>query len=149
MRLVLFFLFFINANSFANPLVHELLEVNGMKESFAQYEGKMTDILIMSDPSLEPHRSTIEKWEQKYYSWVPVRNNMTPIYSQKFNQQELNELIRYFKNGAPSSFLETQTGKKYQDLRPEIDKEMIEYGHQYMTKIRPYLTQMIEDTKPS
>lgn len=137
--IVLFLPFFVCANE----LAFKLLEVNGAKAFFDSSKGQMANVMYMTDPSLKVHSDLVEAWESNYFSWDKLRNSIAPIYTSRFSDGEIEELINFFTMGKPASFFETETGKKFQLLLPEINQEFTMNGHRYMSKVKPFLYESI------
>lgn len=128
----------------AEPVTYELLEVNGAREYFSRHQGLMTEVMISQTPELSQHRAVVEAWENTYFAWSKVRENLAPIYSDRFTEDEILELISFFKAGRPEEFLETPTGRKYQALLPEINADFTKSGYRYMEKVSPFLDDMLK-----
>ena len=140
--IVLLIPFFVNANE----LAFKLLEVNGAKDFFAQSKGQMAKVMYMTDPSLKSHSGLVEKWEEDYFSWDKVKLSIAPIYTSKFTNSELEEIINFYAIGKPDSFFATNTGKKFQSLLPEINQEFTMNGHKYMSHVSPFLHEAISNS---
>ena len=143
--IVLLLPFFVNANE----LAFKLLEVNGAKAFFGQSKGQMAKIMYMTDPNLKSHSEVVENWEETYFSWDKVKLSIVPIYTSKFTNNELEEIINFYSTGKPDSFLVTNTGKKFQSLLPEINQEFTMNGHKYMSHVSPFLYEAISYSNKS
>tara|TARA_B110001450_G_C17350608_1_gene371342 strand:+ start:65 stop:526 length:462 start_codon:yes stop_codon:yes gene_type:complete len=143
--IVLLLPFFVNANE----LAFKLLEVNGAKAFFGQSKGQMAKIMYMTDPNLKSHSEVVENWEETYFSWDKVKLSIAPIYTSKFTNNELEEIINFYSTGKPDSFLVTNTGKKFQSLLPEINQEFTMNGHKYMSHVSPFLYEAISNSNKS
>jgi hypothetical protein len=137
--IVLFLPFFVNANE----LAFKLLEVNGAKAFFGKSKGQMANVMYMTDPSLKLHSNLVEEWESNYFAWDRVRASIAPIYTSRFSDVEIEEIINFFTIGKPASFFETETGKKFQLLSPEINQEFTINGHRYMSQVKPFLYEAV------
>ena len=142
--IVLLFPFFVQANE----LAFKLLETNGAKEFFDKSKGQIANVMYMTDPTLKLHSSLVEEWESYYFAWDKVRLSIAPIYTSKFSDIEIEEIINFFSMGKPASFFETDTGKKFQLLSPKINQEFTINGHKYMSKVLPFLYQAVANAKP-
>ena len=143
--IVLLLPFFVNANE----LAFKLLEVNGAKAFFGQSKGQMAKVMYMTDPNLKSHSGVVENWEKIYFSWDKVKLSIAPIYTSKFTNSELEEIINFYITGKPDSFLLTNTGKKFQSLLPEINQEFTMNGHKYMSHVSPFLYEAISNSNKS
>ena len=131
----------------ADEMTYELLEAKGAKEFFSDNQGLMSEVMISISPEFAEHRAVVEAWEDKYFAWEKIREDLAPIYSERFNDDEIAELTTFFNEGAPEAFLETPTGTKFQALMPEISEEFTRFGYLYMQKVAPFLDDMLEDEK--
>lgn len=125
-------------------IVFKLLEVNGAKAFFEQSKGQMAKVMYMTDPTLKSYSNLVEKWELQYFKWDKVKGSLAPIYAEKFSEQELHEIIAFYNDGKNEHFFNTFTGNKFKSLLPEINQEFTLSGHKYMTKVKPFLYEMIE-----
>ena len=142
--IVLLFPFFVQANE----LAFKLLEANGAKDFFDKSKGQMANVMYMTDPTLKLHSNLVKDWESNYFAWDKVRLSIAPIYTSKFSDIEIEEIINFFSMGKPASFFETDTGKKFQSLSPKINQEFTINGHKYMSKVLPFLYQAVANAKP-
>lgn len=142
--IVLLFPFFVQANE----LAFKLLETNGAKDFFDKSKGQMANVMYMTDPTLKLHSNLVKDWELNYFAWDKVRLSIAPIYTSKFSDIEIEEIINFFNMGKPASFFETDTGKKFQLLSPKINQEFTINGHKYMSKVLPFLYQAVANAKP-
>lgn len=142
--IVLLFPFFVQANE----LAFKLLETNGAKEFFDKSKGQIANVMYITDPTLKLHSNLVEEWESHYFAWDKVRLSIAPIYTSKFSDIEIEEIINFFSLGKPASFFETDTGKKFQSLSPKINQEFTINGHKYMSKVLPFLYQAVANAKP-
>lgn len=127
----------------ANELAFKLLEVNGAKAFFEQSKGQMANVMYMTDPSLKSHSNLVVEWEAKYFAWDKVKLSVAPIYTNRFSDGEIKEIINFFTSGQPESFFSTKTGEKFQSLQPEINQEFTINGHKYMSKVMPFLYEAV------
>jgi len=132
----------------ANELAFKLLETNGAKEFFDKSKGQIANVMYMTDPTLKLHSNLVEEWESYYFAWDKVRLSIAPIYTRKFSDIEIEEIINFFSMGKPASFFETDTGKKFQLLSPKINQEFTINGHKYMSQVIPFLYQAVANSKP-
>ncbi|MGB1263829.1 MAG: DUF2059 domain-containing protein [Cognaticolwellia sp.] len=142
MLLFLLFPFFVNAEH----ITYQLLEANGAKALFAQSQGQMAKVMYLTDPELKAYSNLVEKWESTYFAWEKVRESLLPIYNKRFSEDELRELVSFYKQNKPKAFLNTATGKKFTALLPEINREFTLSGHRYMGEVMPMLYKMVGDT---
>ncbi|KFZ37254.1 hypothetical protein HR45_11285 [Shewanella mangrovi] len=149
MKLFYFLLALCSFGTYATPATDKLLEANGAKAYFAKNEGRIAEIVLASRPELAAQKSVVEAWEQQYYAWSKVSEALAPIYSSRFSPQEIAELTKFFKSGQDEAFFNTPTGKKYQQLKPEINADFTKFGYEYMQKVAPYLNDMIKQHKSS
>lgn len=124
--------------------VYDLLEINGAKAYFSNHQGLMTDLIIHQRPELSQEREVVEAWEEKYFSWNKIRENLAPIYTDRFTEHEIAELKNFFEEGRAEEFMETPTGEKYQALLAEINAEFTIFGYRYMEEVGPRLDDMLE-----
>jgi len=137
--IVFLFPFFVHSNE----LAFKLLEIKGLKALFGESKGQMANIMYMVDPDLKEHSNLVEQWELNYFAWNKVRVSLATIYTSRFSDDELENIIDFYLADKPSSFFESDTGKKFQSLSHEISQEFTINGHQYMTKVSPFLYEAV------
>ncbi|MCC5878337.1 MAG: DUF2059 domain-containing protein [Idiomarina sp.] len=144
MKLFLFLFALCAFSVSAESEVYDLLEVNGAKAYFSNHQGLMTELMISQRPELAQQREVVEAWEEKYFAWSKLRENLAPIYTDRFSEQEIAELINFFEEGGPEEFMETPTGEKLQAYSAEINAEFTSFGYRYMEEVGPRLDEMLE-----
>ena len=147
-QLILIFLFlpfFVNAEN----ITYNLLEVNGAKAYFEKSKGQMEKVMYKVDPELKLYEDLVKEWESTYFSWERIRESLAPIYTKRFSEQELQEIIDFYIDGKKETFFTSRAGKKFKSLLPEINQEFTLSGHKHMSKVKPFLYEMIENFNQS
>ena len=72
---------------------------------------QLLDSLLQQQPQLEPHRTVVKAFMEKYLHWGSLKEDMITIYAQAFTEEELQQLLTFYR---------TPVGKKAMAKIPEL-----------------------------
>ena len=72
---------------------------------------QMVDVQVRQQPQLQPFRDTMLQFLQKYVSWQNLEPDYVKMYTEKFSEDEMKDLI---------AFYESPVGKKTLKAMPEL-----------------------------
>ena len=101
-------------NVLANKTADELIKIIGDNTDIQSMHQQMVEMMVRSDPTLQPHQSIIQGWIKKTMTWENMRDDFKAIYAKYFTEEELTELLAFYK---------TDTGKKTLTAMPSLMRE--------------------------
>ena len=78
----------------------ELLLTMKMEKTLADSMEQMLQLQLQANPAIAPYKDVMRKFFMKYMSWESLKNDFARIYAEEFTEQELRELIAFYKTPA-------------------------------------------------
>ncbi len=89
----------------------ELLNVMGLEDALQKSIDQMLQIQLDQEPAMRPYKNVMLKFFNKHMSYEMLKDDMTVIYADAFDENELYEIIKFYK---------TATGQKTIEKMPEL-----------------------------
>jgi hypothetical protein len=96
-------------------LAEELTALFHMEDVMEQSIADMLALQIEAQPALKPYEADLSAFLQKHMGWSTLKDDMIGLYAESFSQQELREMIAFYK---------TETGQKAIRLVPELMNQL-------------------------
>lgn len=122
----------------ATEAAEALLDAMNIEVVLAQSIDQALETQIKANPSIAAMRPVFEQFFEKHMSWKSLRTDFVELYVSAFEQNELEDLIRFY---------ETDTGKKSISLMPELLKRGSEIGAKKVQDNLPDLQRMIREAQ--
>jgi len=114
--------------------VLELFNVMGLERNAVVGATAMIDAQIQSNPAIEPYRGVMVEWATKFLKWDEMLPEMTAIYKETFNEQEIREMTAFYR---------TPTGRKVLETLPEVMQRSASVGVSLAQKHQAELETMV------
>jgi hypothetical protein len=121
-------------------LAKELVSVMSLKGSYEETIQRLTAGLIKRFPNLKPVEGKILNFYKKYIGWDAIKDDVAKIYAKHFNEQELKDLIKFYKS---------PTGQKTLKELPAIMMEGRALGMQKVSAHMDELKAIIQEAQKS
>jgi uncharacterized protein len=124
------------ADGDSSPATAEkLLDVMQMGRTLQRTMDQALDAQLRHNPALATYKNVMREFLNKYMSYESLRPDLVKIYADAFTDQELQELIAFYR---------TPTGQKALELTPELAVKGAELGMRRVKDHMAELKQMIE-----
>jgi hypothetical protein len=97
----------------------ELLDSMRAQEMVRNGARTMTDLMVQSNPKMEPFRNVIEEWANKVLTWDAIAPPLVKVYEEAFTEAEMRTIAAFHK---------TPEGQKMLDKMPQLMKKQAEIG---------------------
>ncbi len=112
----------------------ELLEVMGAAQTSMTAAKGFAEAELQANPLMEPYRDVLMKGIDKALSWELLGPRMIDIYAEAYTEQELRDLIAFYK---------TPTGKKTLEKAPILAQQGTQVGKDLIEENKAELQEML------
>jgi len=114
----------------------DLLNLMNVEKQMQSAIDQSLDIQMKANPQVEPFRDVLKSFFSKHMTWDAVKDDMITIYTDAFEEAELQELITFYK---------TPLGKKMIEKMPELAAKGMQVGAKRVQDNQQELIQMLQD----
>jgi hypothetical protein len=97
----------------------ELLKAMRVQEIAKTGAGAMVDVMVQSNPQLQPFRDVITECSDKVMTWDAMAPGMIDAYKSAFTTDEMRKIAAFYK---------TPEGRKLLDKMPELMQKQAQIG---------------------
>ncbi len=132
-------LIYVNADEErSTKVVHELLKTMNKSEQYKKNVERIMDMQTKQNPTMTPIlKNTMFEFFNKYMGWDRVKDDLAKIYMKNFTDNELKELIAFYK---------TPIGQKAASLLTASDIKVDQMWQLRVQKNMPELQQKMQES---
>jgi len=117
-------------------LAEEYFSLSGYKKQLAAFHEQSAEVYAGANTEYKDHRAAIQRAYGKVYSYEKLKPEMVRMITKHFTEEELVELIQFFK---------TPAGKKLLEKTPEFSKTYVDFFRKQAGEAGDALTKAIQE----
>jgi hypothetical protein len=134
------------ASAGSKELATELLEIYDVPSVTRLGVSTMIDTLTTQDAHLRPYAGIVRDFAERRLAWPNLRDGIVKEYTATFSEQELRELVDFFKSPTGKKFIQASPGlgqrigqsvqRVLVESQKELDRMIVEQELRGFDKIR-------------
>ncbi|MBK6741825.1 MAG: DUF2059 domain-containing protein [Hydrogenophilales bacterium] len=130
----------------SKELATELLEIYDVPATARMAVSTMIDTLTTQDAHLRPYAGIVRDFANQRLTWPNLREGIVKEYTTTFSEQELRDLVEFFKSPTGKKFIQASPGLSQRvgssvqrvlvEYQKELDKMIVEQELRGFDKIR-------------